>query len=145
MNDIDCAGEILNNSSTGFGGTYSAIFEGNGYSVKNFTVKKSSQKFLPECAIFNTLADGAEVRNVRFEEVSYDITGVDLENVRDVKFALLAVEAGNVKVENVSVSGTATTNYTAELSKSESAFFDVIEGAEPVIDGFTFTVSIVRE
>ena len=145
MNDIDCAGEILNNSSTGFGGTYSAIFEGNGYSVKNFTVKKSSQKLLPQCAIFNKLADGAEVRNVNFESVTYDITDVDLDNVRDVKFALLAVEAGNVKVESVNVTGTATTNYAGELPKSESAFFSVTEEAEPVINGFTFEVSVVRE
>ena len=143
--DIDCAGEILNNSSSGFGGSYSGIFEGNGYSIKNFAVKKTSQKFLPQCAIFSTLADGAEVRNVNFESVTYDMSDVDLENVREVKFALLAVEAGNVKVENVTVSGTATTNYTGELPKAESAFYSVIEETEPVVDGFTFSVSVVRE
>ena len=145
MNDIDCGGEILNNSSTGFGGTYSGTFEGNGYSIKNFTVKQTSQAFKPECSIFSTLGDGAVVRNVNFENVLYDITSVNLDKVVEVKFALLAVEAGNVTAENVSVSGNVKTNYTGELTKIESAFYTVIENTTPVVDNFTSSIEIVCE
>ena len=124
-------------------GSYSATFEGNGYTVSNFKVKKSSSLRQPACAIFTELADGAVIRNVAFDNVTYDLTGINLDAVTAVKLALLAVEAnGTVSVESVSVSGTINTNYTGELPKAESAFYT---GTAEEPAGFTSTVTIVRE
>ena len=124
-------------------GKYSATFEGNGYTVSNFKVKKSSSLRQPTCAIFTELADGAVIRNVAFDNVTYDLTGINLNAVTAVKLALLAVDAkGTVSVESVSVSGIINTNYTGELTKAQSAFY-TSEGGEP--EGFTSSVTVVRE
>ena len=124
-------------------GSYSGTFEGNGYTVSNFKVKKTSSLRQPACAIFTKLEDGAVIKNVAFEGVTYDLTGINLEAVTAVKLALLAVEAnGTVSVESVSVSGTINTNYAGELPKAESAFY-TSEGGEPA--GFTSSVTVVRD
>ena len=124
-------------------GSYSGTFEGNGYTVSNFKVKKTSSLRQPACAIFSELSDGAVIKNVAFENVTYDLTGINLEVVTAVKLALLAVEAkGTVSVESVSVSGTINTNYAGELPKAESAFYNS-ESGEPA--GFTSSVTVVRD
>ena len=133
--DIDCAGAEISF------GDYSATLEGNGYSVKNFTVKKTAQAYLPKCSIFNRLSDGAVIKNVNFENVNYDMIGVDMNKIRELKFALLAVEAGDVTIENVNVTGTARTDYTGELPKAESAFYTTAN-EEPA--GFTSSVTVER-
>ena len=133
--DIDCAGAELSL------GDFSATLEGNGFSVKNFTVKKTAQAYLPKCSIFDRLSDGAVIKNVNFENVNYDMIGVDMEKIRELKFALLAVDAGDVTIENVNVTGTARTDYTGELPKAESAFYTTAN-AEPA--GFTSSVTVER-
>ena len=124
-------------------GSYSGTFEGNGYTVSNFKIKKTSSLRYPACSIFTALENGAAIKNVAFVGVEYDLTGINLEAVTAVKLALLAVEAsGDVTVEAVSVSGIINTNYTGELPKAESAFYST-ELDEPA--GFTSSVTVVRD
>ena len=124
-------------------GSYSGTFEGNGYTVSNFKVKKSSSLRQPACAIFSELSNGAVIKNVAFDNVTYDLAGINLDAVTAVKLALLAVDAkGTVSVESVSVSGIINTNYTGELTTANSAFYTT-ESGEP--DGFTASVTVVRE
>lgn len=105
--DIDCAGETLSL------GTYGGELNGNGFSVSNFTVKKSGTAYV-SCSIFTNLEDGAIIRDVSFKDVTYDVSGVS-GNVQKLKVAALAVKVGNATISNVSVEGTVVTNYTGDL------------------------------
>ena len=144
--DIDCGGEILNSSSSGFGGSYAGTFEGNGYTVSNFKLKKSTSTRYPSCAIFDTLANGAEIRNVSFTDVTYDLTGIDTALVYTVKASALATSVGNITVEKVTVSGTVKTNYSGELESKNSVFFEKIsEDTEVTLvgeDAFSANITV---
>lgn len=121
QSDIDCGGEMLIDPL--LVSVYSGIFEGNNYTVSNFVCTNSSGAIRPSIAIFKSLGAGAEIKNVSFTDVSFNLGDVR-STVTTVKAAALAVEAANVTIKNVSVSATLTTNYTGELSKLQSAVYE---------------------
>lgn len=101
--DIDCGGAAVNL------GTLSAVFEGNGHTISNFTVARSTSNLFPTVAIFQMLGEGAELRNVSFTGVTYQFTGIT--SPKGVKVAALALDAKNCTVSNVSISGQFVTDY----------------------------------
>ena len=134
--DIDCEGSTLNELS--LTSSYSGIFEGNGHTVSNFKIVRYSGLKTASVAIFANLDDNAEIRNVNFTNVIYDFTGIKAENV---KVSALAVSsAKNVKINNVTVTGTLNTNYTGSITTQNNA---VLEADETTVEsGFTATITI---
>ena len=135
--DIDCAGETLAFTD------YSGEINGNGFTVSNFTVKKKGTAIV-SCAIFNSLGDGAIIRDISFSGVTYDATGV-VGNVTKIKTAALAVKVGNVTVSGVSIEGSLVTNYTGELLASETPMYYETNNENTVVtvDESSITVTIV--
>ena len=146
MNDIDCEGGELSAPTT-----FSKIFEGNGYKVSNFTVKGGGTPATPSVAIFKTLSSSAEVRNVSFENVDYQLTGVKpsagaITVTPNVAALAISLQSG-AKIKNVNVSGALTTNYTeAELTEAMNKPFYFVGTADPAItagiSGFNATVTV---
>lgn len=116
--NIDCGGGELSFKTT----AYSSIFEGNGFTVSNFTVPKIKGTYYPSVSIFATLSEGAEIRNVSFDGVEYNLFELD-PKTREIRAAALAKEATGVKVTNVTVTGTLNTDCTDDLSIINSPFF----------------------
>ena len=137
--DIDCGGELLVDPSLTT--TYNGIFEGNRFTVSNFKVTKSGG-FRPNIAIFNTLGEGAEIRNVSFLSVIYDLTGLG-DNVKSVKASALATASQGAKIENVSVTGTVNTNYAEELDRVNFAVYEEHENDEVV--NFTADITVNKQ
>lgn len=117
--DIDGEGDNWVVSSA-----YKGIFEGNGFTVKNFKVEQSGTLMNPSCTIFSELGKGAEIKNVSFAEVTYIIDKVNESVAKAVKVAALARSAQDAKITNVTVTGTLITNYTGELPKLLSAVYE---------------------
>lgn len=113
--DIDCGGEELDL------GSFSAVFEGNGHTVTNFTVPQSESSLFPACAIFQMLGEGAKVQNVSFTNATYRMFGLD--KAKKIKLAALALDAKNCTVSNVSVAGQLLTDYEGDLSAVNTPFF----------------------
>ena len=142
--DIDCGGDELAVPTT-----YNAIFEGNGFKVSNLLVKQFGTAKEPSVAIFRTLGSEADIRNVTFENVSYQFTNVK-ESTDKVevtpKAAALAITMNNgATVSNVGVSGTVTTNYAGELTDVNHAAygFDNDEAANGIKDFYAnITVNV---
>jgi uncharacterized repeat protein (TIGR02543 family) len=133
--DIDCAGSELFNRVT-----YSGVFNGNGYTVSNFTVAKFGTTRNPACSMFETLGKGAEIKNVSFTGVVYDFTGVSA-TANSYKVAALALSATEAKIFGVTVSGTVKTNCDESLlTKAGSAFYDEASDAE--VEGLTINVTV---
>ena len=110
--DVDCGGAELYVQ-----GDFDMIFEGNGFKVTNFTVPKKGTSRYPTCAIFENLADGADIRNVSFENVTYSFTDISALASGNAKVASLTVTlSAGAKVTDVSVSGTIVTDYSGELA-----------------------------
>ena len=117
--DIDLGG-----SEFRIDNTYSGVFSGNGYKVSNFTVSGFGTTMNPACSIFKELAEGAEIKDVSFIDVSYVFTNVNLD-ARSYKVAPLAVKATGVTVSNVTVSGKITTECEESvLTKLSELFYD---------------------
>ena len=144
MNDIDCEGKELYVSSS-----YGMILEGNGFKISNFTVPTKGTTYTPTVAIFNKLVSGAEIRNVSFENVSYNFTVKSSIPQSEIvaKVAALAVnfEQG-VKVTNVSITGTLVTNYEGELPCLEKVFYSKTENDALLsgVTGFSADITIVN-
>ena len=117
---------------------YGGIFEGNGFTVSNFTVEKSGS-LRPSIAIFDTLSAGAEIRNVSFLSVIYDASEIG-DKETSVKAAALAVSSLGAKISNVSVAGNLTTNYTGALDKMNDAVYEANEADEVV--NFTANITV---
>ena len=147
LNDIDCGGEELS-APTSFG----MIFEGNGFTVSNFTVKGGGTPKTPTVAIFKNLTKSAEIRNVSFEGVAYDFTGVrestgSITVAPQVAALAISMESG-AKITDVSVSGVITTNYVeGSLDDLANKPFYFVGDADPAItagiSGFTANVTVV--
>ena len=137
--DIDCGGEEFYVS-----GTFNNIFEGNGFKVTNFTVNKAGTTFNPSCAIFQTLGESADIRNVSFENVTYKF--FDIANAADVKanVAALAVSMyAGAKVTDVSVSGTLETDYDDAYPCLCNVFYYTSEEESAPLSGVTgFTANV---
>ncbi|MBQ8719559.1 MAG: InlB B-repeat-containing protein [Clostridia bacterium] len=137
--DIDCGGELLVDPALTT--SYDGIFEGNGFSVSNFKVTKSGG-FRPNIAIFSTIGEGTEIRNVSFLSVNYDLTELG-DNVKSVKASALAITSHGAKIENVSVEGTVNTNYTEELERVSFAVYEENENDEVV--NFTANITVNKQ
>lgn len=106
--NIDCEGAEL------FFDSFSGEFNGNNYTISNFTVKPIGS-FNIYCSIFDTIQK-AVIKDVSFANVTYDITGLDLEILSGVQFAALALTCdGEVTISNVNIDGVLKTNYEGEL------------------------------
>ena len=120
--DIDCEGKELNAV------TFSGIFNGNGYKISNFKVIKSGTKVTPTSSIFKRLASTAEIKDITFENVTFDFTGIEESIVNNSKFSpkvaalTIDMQAG-AKVTNVTISGTFVTGYEGEFPCVNSVYF----------------------
>ena len=114
MCDIDCDGAELF-----FTKEFNKVFEGNGYTVSNFKVKKSGTIINPSLAVFQSLGQDAVIKNVEFDNVTYEFFDIAESTDKVEVVANVAALAVNIKagatVDNVSISGTLNTNYTGEL------------------------------
>jgi len=145
--DIDGKGEELDTP-----GDFTKIFEGNGFTVSNFTVKKGGTTKTPTCSIFGGLSSSAVIRNVTFSDVSFDFTGIKFGTgpvTAEPKFATLAIDmAKGAKIESVSVIGTLTTNATEDFLSLESAYwFKTAPDGEldSGIKSFTADITVVKK
>lgn len=106
--DIDLKGADFNFNE------YTGIFLGNGHKISNFTIPSPSAK--PEInselntknslysSIFYKL-DGATIKDVTFENVTYEIQN-PLQTIRNVVVCPLSTIVNNSTIENVKVTGT---------------------------------------
>lgn len=141
--DIDCEGNELF-----FTGTFNKVFEGNGYAVKNFTVNKSGTVINPSLAIFQTIGATADIRNVAFEDVTFNFFDIressETITVKANVAALTVSMLEGAKVSSVSVSGVLHTNYNGELPCLDKAFYYTDEADAALMAGVTdFTADII--
>lgn len=134
--DIDCNGADLY-----FKGTFSGIFQGNGYTISNFKVTKAGGSLMPTVSVFQTLGEGAKIDNVKFENVTFELLDVDKAN--KIKVAALAREANGATVTNVTVKGKLVTNYNGELERLNEAFYD--ENSTGEVTGFTADITVEKQ
>ena len=118
--DIDLGGKEITMPDV-----YTGIFNGNGHTVKNFKVKRDLKGKYDTCAgIFGELGSGAEIYNVKFENVTLDAS---LANpvVTDYYAGMLAGRAHeNVKLKDVTVTGTFNCSViAAHFDKTEVGAF----------------------
>lgn len=132
--DIDCQGAELSLTN----GNYNGIFEGNGFTISGLKVVKSGTR-RPSMAILKDLGADAEIRNVTFANVSYDLTEIK-DKVTTLKVAALAINSLGAKITNVSITGTVTTNYTGELPRLSEAIYE--SEAVVTISGFTADITV---
>ena len=136
--DIDCQGNELSFKGKGYGG----ILEGNGFSISGFTVNASSGVLtLKRCAIFESLAATAVIRNVSFTDASYVVeVAVDGEVTVEVATLALSAEQGAL-ISGVSVSGSFITNYGGELPAVDGA---VLSG-DATVENYTADLQIALQ
>jgi uncharacterized repeat protein (TIGR02543 family) len=134
--DIDCGGQELY-----FSGTYTRIFQGNRHKISNFTVKKSGGALIPSCTLFQSIAKGAEIRNVSFENATFMLMDVD-SRVNKVRVAAIARDASGGIVSDVSITGKLVTNYEGELPNPNQAFYEVKDAVD--ITGFTANITVEK-
>ena len=141
--DIDCEGETLSIDS------FNKIFEGNGFKVSNFTVEKSGTTFVPTVSIFKSLGASADIRNVDFENVTFEFLDINENSgvVPNVAALTKDMSAG-AKVTNVSVTGTIKTNYDKELPRLNSVYYYKDSADEAVLAGvnnFTANITVDKQ
>lgn len=120
--DIDCGGKEFPVVTS-----FSGIFNGNGYTISNFQVKQSGTTATPTVAIFKKLTSTAQVENVKFENATYIFNDIK-EGTTTIKVtpkaAALTIEMqAGALVQNVTVTGTLTTNYAGELACVNSVYY----------------------
>ena len=132
--NIDCGGGEFS-----FTNEFSGKIAGNGYSVRNFTVKASEGSLATRnCAIFGSLGTGASISDISFLDVKYVINAHAsyLENTA-IKFAAIALSADGATISNVTVSGSLTTNYLGELPET-----NLLALGEAVIENSTANITV---
>ena len=67
---LACENEEITNEMYSLAQQIKKDFYGNGFTISNFTVKKSGGALMPSISLFQTLNAGAEIRDVSFENVS---------------------------------------------------------------------------
>lgn len=130
--NIDCQGAEFSTNN------YNGIFEGNGFAVSNFKVVKSGS-LRPSLSIFKDLGATAEIRNVTFSNVAYDLKGIGA-NVTTLKVAALASNSLGATITNVTVTGTVTTNYAGELPRLNEAIYE--SAATATVTNFTANITV---
>lgn len=144
LNDIDCKGEYLNF------GDYKKEFQGNHHTISNFKVKAPAG-LRPQYGIFRSLADGAKIINVAFQDVTIESP----ENkIVSLKIAALAgTTTGNVVVSNVQVTGKIVIKKDLQFRDQEldnmecklTEAFVVDDNEQLVIEKFEATLVLVDE
>ncbi len=133
--DIDCGGEALPFVD------YDGIFEGNGHKITNFKAEQKGTARTPVIALFDSLSAKTEIRNVSFEQVTFELMGV--KDGATPKAAALAITAeSGAKITAVSVQGVCKTNFAGELEKLGDAVFEA-ESVE--ITDFTANVTVENQ
>lgn len=138
--DIDCAGAVLSF------GDYGGKIAGNGHTISNFRVEKSKRGTTYLCSIFNNLLNEAEIFDVSFTGVTYDLSGT--QNATELKVAALAVSCQGkgtieVTISNVTIQGNIVTDYTGEITKANEFVYDIAGNAEVTVgDGCSVNVTI---
>ena len=94
----------------------------------------------PTCTIFSDLGEGSVVRNVNFENVTYELLEVP-ENVLKIKISALAKSAKGTTVSNVTVTGKLVTDYTGELPTLLQPFYE--EDSTGDVSSFTAVITVV--
>ncbi len=137
--DIDCGGETLSL------GSYTGVFEGNNYSVKNFVVEGTASALAPTVSIFKSLVDGdlkddkaPEVRNVSFENVTFNYSVP--ATAKTIRAAAITANGSGCRITNVSVSGKIVTDYEGELPRLNEAVFN--ESDTVTVTDFTSNIVI---
>lgn len=116
MNDLDLEGAAFNF------GDYNKIFEGNGYTIRNFSINynpkrdglvssledPSSAKNNLYIGLFGHLTN-AKIRNVAFENVTLDVN-TNNSLIQNIFIGTLCVNAVNSEIENVKFKGDFTIN-----------------------------------
>lgn len=97
-NDIDFAGAEL--SPLAANDSFKGTFRGNGYKLKNFTVKNSSSAVNIRLGLFDTL-DGANVSGIILENVTFKIPSLN-ETQSSITFGFIA---GHAKDSTISLCG----------------------------------------
>lgn len=133
--DIDCGGQELY-----FSGTFARVFQGNGHKISNFTVNKKGGALIPSISIFQSIATGAEIRDVSFENVTFNF--MDVDRASKIKVSALARDASGGVVSNVTVTGKIVTNYEGELPDPNEAFYEVKDAAD--ITGFEANITVEK-
>ena len=141
--DIDCDGKELPVRD------FSGIFNGNGHTISNLKVSRGGTSAKPLVAIFKSLASTAEIKDVNFENVSYDFTGVKESAAVKPQVAALTVDMEvGAQVKNVTVTGTLKTNYPGELPCANSVYYSEGTPNEEVmagVDDFTAQVTVTKQ
>ena len=139
--NIDCGGAELPMRD------FNKTFEGNGYTVSNFTVVKGGTIINPSVAIFKSLGSSAEVNNVNFTGVTFKF--FDIRESTDkvevnVNVAALAVNmTAGAKVDGVTVSGTISTDYNGEFPCLNDVYYHKGDANAEILSGVTdFTANI---
>ena len=84
--------------------------------------------------MFETLGEGAVIKDVSFTGVVYEFTSVST-TANSYKVAALAINATGATVSGVTISGVVNTNCDASnLAKADSAFYEDTDGANTVTD-----------
>lgn len=152
MADIDFGGDVLDL------GEYDGVIAGNNHTVSNFTVKcdisvsQYTHKSKVTCAIFDNLANGAEISDISFTGVKYDLTGLsDVSDISSFELAALSLNCngkGNISViiSNVTIEGTIVTDYQGDIPAVSEFIYSVSDKADVEVtdSSFTFTVSKVN-
>lgn len=132
--NIDGAGAKFANKN------YTGHLEGNGYTISNLSVPKSGTLII-SCTMFNTLGEGAKITNVNFADVKFTLTSVNAAAAESgVRLAAIAKSANGATIQNVTVSGEVTTDYTGALPRVNEAVYDSETTA--TIEGFTSNITV---
>lgn len=149
--DIDLEGASFNFNE------YTGILLGNGHKIYNFTVKSPAAKaeINSDLATKNSLyssifykLDGATIKDVTFEDVTYEINN-PLQTIRNVVISPLATIVNNSTIENVKVVGTyeikkAPSAATVTIIKDSMFFIKDKEYSSDISGNITITVNDSR-
>lgn len=134
--DIDCGGKELPMRDFD-----ERIFEGNGFTVSNFTVKKSTSLVKPAVAMFKSLGKGAVVRNVSFVDVTFDFSdireGSGTVAVKPNVASLAVSMSAGATVSDVSVSGKIVTNFSGDFPCLNEVYYYAEAADSAVMAGVT--------
>ena len=102
MSDIDLSG--IDWTPINYNGT----FDGNGYTISNVSISSFTKSLISgvNCMAFFAATNGATLKNLRFENVSMNVSGLEVSSMSgQFRYGLLAGQLQSTNVENVSVEG----------------------------------------
>lgn len=149
--DIDLEGASFNFNE------YTGILLGNGHKIYNFTVKSPAAKaeinsdLTTKNSLYSSIfykLDGATIKDVTFEDVTYEINN-PLQTIRNVVISPLATIVNNSTIENVKVVGTyeikkAPSAATVTIIKDSMFFIKDKEYSSDISGNITITVNDSR-